>query len=370
MGIIQLPSTCWVCFDREIQTDIMGVTQKDIAERLGISRAQVGFALAGAAEVAPATRELVLATARELGYTRYSNQSARSLIAQRYGMRAATGVIGYCGENNRGQRRYGMHLYSAQLHDGIQEVVEAKGMTTLHLGENPAVIPWDKIDGVLSSCEPAKVRQRLHHDVPWVSLLWPWPEVPSVVADDEAGIRISIRHLLELGHRRIGYLISGYRSTNWHHDRRLTAYNDSLHAVGIEAVPRWVRHLPVPLPGDTAFQGGAYTRMQSWLGDDWRELGLTALLAHNDQAAMGAIAALQEAGLRVPEDISVVGFDGTEASECCTPRLTTVEVPLREIAARGAELLLDLLAGNSLAPEPVVLPVRLVARESTACFKS
>ena len=346
----------------------MGVTQKDIAQRLGISRTQVGAALTDDPEVAPATRQLVLATAREMGYSAYSNQSARSLMAQRYGTRAATGVVGYCGQYNEGPQRYGMHLYWAQLQGGVQEAIAAAGLATLLLGEDPMTIPLDKMDGLLSCSTPIAVQERLHRNTHWVSLLKPWPGIPSVLADDAMGIRLAVRHLVEIGHRRIGYLASD-DGASWHHNSRVTAYHESLHTAGIEPVLRWVRHLRHPFQPETGYQGVGYVRMNEWLRDDWRELALTAMLVQNDQAAMGCIAALLEAGLRVPDDVSVVGFDGTEASECCTPRLTTVEVPLREIGARGADLLLRLLAGNSVSPEPVVLPVRLVVRESTSNWR-
>src|SRR5690606_6745856 len=119
---------------------------------------------------------------------------------------------------------------------------------------------------------------------------------------------------------------------------RLAGYRDALQAAGIEPVHEWTRTL-AGTPSVDLRQTG-YESTRSWLQDDWHELACTALLSHNDEAAIGAIEAFTERGLSVPEQVSVVGFDGTEMSEYSRPRLTTVEVPLREIGKTAMELLL------------------------------
>jgi DNA-binding LacI/PurR family transcriptional regulator len=106
--------------------------------------------------------------------------------------------------------------------------------------------------------------------------------------------------------------------------------------------------------------------MQSWLQEGWRETRCTALLAQNDLAAIGAMRAFQKAGIRVPEDVSVVGFDGTELCEYLAPQLSSVEIPLREIGAQAVKVLLDRLRQPSGKAETLVLPTRFQARESSA----
>jgi LacI family transcriptional regulator len=176
---------------------------------------------------------------------------------------------------------------------------------------------------------------------------------------------MAVDHLLRLGHRRIAYLVG---RPNYFTQVRLAAYQDALLRAGIEPQLRWVRHMRYQ-PGENEFVAAPRERMMEWLNEDWRALGCTALLAHNDQAARGVIEVLSEAGLRVPGDVSVVGFDGAEAAadvaDGLAPRLTTIEVPLQEVGRRSIELLLQLLNGES-GIESIVLPVRLLVGGSTA----
>ena len=107
-------------------------------------------------------------------------------------------------------------------------------------------------------------------------------------------------------------------------------------------------------------------RMELWLEHGWRELGCTAIMAHNDSTAIGVMRALGKAGLRVPEDVSVIGFDGTPLCEYSTPPLTTVEVPLHEIGARALQLLQEQIHDRNVVPERVILPVRFKPGQSVA----
>ena len=232
----------------------------------------------------------------------------------------------------------------------------------------------DKIDGLLT-CQGDIDRtiQRLPAALPVVSLVHPSSLVASVVADESTGIGEAIQHLVKLGHRRIAYLSCAAQSwTNLLAKQRIAAYQANLKAAGIQPLSLWVR--PVFMPFEkkaVSFEAAGYERTKRWLEEDWRELGCTALLTHNDDVAVGAIDALLASGLRVPDDVSVVGFDGTEISDAHRPRLTTVEMPLSEIGARGVDLLLGGIADvsridPSAPPEKVILPTRFRARESTA----
>ena len=106
--------------------------------------------------------------------------------------------------------------------------------------------------------------------------------------------------------------------------------------------------------------------MEEWLHGDWCQLNCTAIVTQNDLFAAGAIAALQKAGISVPEEVSVTGFDGTEMGDYFAPRLTSLEVPFHAIAVRGVELLAHHIADAARPPETIVLPIRLRLRESTA----
>jgi len=110
--------------------------------------------------------------------------------------------------------------------------------------------------------------------------------------------------------------------------------------------------------------------MSAWLRDEsangWQKINCTALLCHNDETTMGALQALREAGLRVPDDVSVVGFDGLEIGEYSHPRLTTVEMPLREIGAAAVAMLLRQIEADEVTEEHQILSTQLRVRESTA----
>jgi LacI family transcriptional regulator len=167
---------------------------------------------------------------------------------------------------------------------------------------------------------------------------------------------------VELGHQRIAYLIAPHEPV---HTRRLAAYQNALRENGVTPNPRWVRHLRDVAHYPTRFVGAANARMAQWLEEDWKALDCTAILCQNDQTALGTLEALSTHGMRVPQDVSVIGFDGTEAADYARPRLTTIRVPLYEIGARGVELLLQTGRADQDA-STLVLPTTLQIGESTA----
>ena len=109
--------------------------------------------------------------------------------------------------------------------------------------------------------------------------------------------------------------------------------------------------------------------MAEWLDKDWKRSGLTAVLAQNDEVAIGIMDAIRAAGLRVPNDISVIGFDGTEEGAHAKPELTTVAVPLEKIGATAMELLLRQVREEPVEANVITLPSRLQVRASTANTK-
>ena len=98
--------------------------------------------------------------------------------------------------------------------------------------------------------------------------------------------------------------------------------------------------------------------MQSWLENDWHELGCTAIVVQNDIAAIGVMQTLQQHAIRVPQDVSVVGFDGTEICDLVVPRLTAVELPLAEVGAKGIEVLARQIAGEEMGEQVIALPMK------------
>jgi LacI family transcriptional regulator len=160
-------------------------------------------------------------------------------------------------------------------------------------------------------------------------------------------------HLIGLGHERIGFI--HYRAiTNLGMGGRFKGYRVALERAGLSLEPRWVRS------GDFSAESG-YAAMGSLLSDPDRP---TAVVMGNDTIAMGAMAAAVEKGLRIPEDIAIVGFDDIPLARYAIPALTTVRVPASEMASTGGEMILRLIRGAQLDTPKRVFDAELVIRRS------
>jgi LacI family transcriptional regulator len=178
--------------------------------------------------------------------------------------------------------------------------------------------------------------------------------IPYVAGEDYQGAYAMAEHLLQLGHRRIGFL-KGPRNLRASFDR-LYGFQSALDTHGIPFTPESA------VESGFSFAGG-YSAARVVLGQTPRP---TALFAGNDQAAFGAIFAAQEMGLRIPHDLSVCGCDDLDFSGQVWPGLTTVHQPGEEIVEAAAHLLVDILEGRPPVKAQVILPSHLVIRASTA----
>ena len=277
--------------------------------------------------------------------------------------RAATGNIGFVGLMPDSRQS----PYWTRLLAGVQQAAEDAEEHVLLLKSADNVNGWDRVDGVLiASWFMEGSLQRLPRDLPRVVLLFPRAGVANVLADDEAGARAATQHLLQLGHRRIAFLTSSGPLA----ENRRRGYEAALRAQNIEPDERWRRDINRgALPEDWNYVERGQAVMRGWLNEDWRELGCTAIVAQNDETAIGAIGVLREAGIGVPEEVSVVGFDDTELAQHFSPALTSVRVPLAEIGAAGVRLLSEQIRRNALSGEVVILPTQLQIRDSTAPAK-
>jgi len=263
----------------------------------------------------------------------------------------------------------GSSSYWGRMLQGIREASEP-GESQIMLLPHDSFKGWEKADGVLL-CDWVlpEIVENLPPGLPHVFLVSRIPEMAGVSADDYSGGRLATEHLLELGHRRIAYVHSNDPVLI---PQRQAGYEDALKAVGIVPEKQWVRQLSRIHDFDYGadFVSIGRTSINLWLREGWRESGCSALLAHNDETAIGAIEAFHAVGLKVPDDVSVIGFDGVEIGAYSSPRLTTIEVPLRRIGQVATELLLRQMGSDfkntSREFEHRVLPVQLKMRESTA----
>jgi DNA-binding LacI/PurR family transcriptional regulator len=280
---------------------------------------------------------------------------------------AKTGTIGFTVIGSLQGLPYYVHLL-----EGVRHAADLADAEILLIGDKPT-LPWEKVDGVIypGTLNDQLIKLHVPHAMPLVSLIYAHPSIDSVLADDYVGMTQAMEHLLQQGHRRIAFLTQELQPHSIS-NRRTQAYRDALRRYGIEPNAAWMRCLQIPGITGRGLQWTAYGDMQQWLADNWRSLGCTALLAQNDQVAVGAITAFQEAGLQVPEDVSVVGFDGTELARLQRPQLTTVKVPLEEIGAQGCELLLRRISqpfvesADQVATLHTMLPTQLEIGGTTA----
>lgn len=257
----------------------------------------------------------------------------------------------------------------SHLIGGVQKAVGAHQKRVVLLSHDSA-LGWDDVAGVLlAEVDASLALQHRPAHLPCVALQYPLPDIATVMADEYEAGRVATQHLLELGHCRIGFLHSGIATLDEVTARRLDGYRAALRGAKLQPATQWVHAFENPrmegASGRVHLLGG-FEAMRSWLRSGWAESGYTAVVAQNDHVAIGAMRALREAGIRVPEQVSVVGFDGTETGEGCEPRLCSVRMPVEDIAARGVALLAQQIETQDLLAERVLLPPQMVVRESTA----
>ncbi|MFR9724146.1 LacI family DNA-binding transcriptional regulator [Streptomyces sp. MS19] len=342
----------------------MSVTLADVAARAGVSAATVSRVLNGNYPVAGSTRSRVLAAVEELEYVVNGPASALAAatsdlvgvlvndIADPFFGQLAGAVQSQFGAEAAGGPRMAIICNTGGSAEReltyltlLQRQRAAAVILTGGAIEDPAHIA--ALSARLRRLESAGTRIVLCGRPPL-----PDADVPTLAFDNRGGARRLTEHLLGLGHRTIGYLAGPAARTTTRH--RLEGHRDALAAAGLAGS---TDHLTLH---------GAYDREAGYEGALTlldREPGLTAVLTANDTVALGACAALRERGLRIPDDVSVAGFDDLPFAVDATPALTTVRVPLQEAGARAGRLA---LARETLGEGIVTCPTTLVPRASTA----
>lgn len=337
------------------------VTLKEVARHVGLSPAAVSLVLnrAPAGDAIPAeTKQRIFTAARELDYR--PNYLARSLRSRRS---FSVGVL--VPEISE--------PYAAEVMSGIESHLLAAGyhyLVTSHrrstaplLAESLQLLEHRAVEGLILVATQIDEAPRLPAVV--VSGHTPLPGVTNVVLDHDRAARDTLGHLRELGHRRIAFFKGQPGSADT--DDRWRAILEAAAALELEVRPRLTLQLSgedsaeVFSPQDGYHEGYTFGRRLLDRGEPF-----TALFAFDDVSAIGATRALLDAGLRVPEDVSVVGFDDIQSAAFQNPTLTTVRQPLREMGETAARLLLARLrAGAPPAGDFVTVQPELVVRGST-----
>ncbi len=329
------------------------VTISDIAERANVSISTVSRVLRGTARVSDPKRKAVLAAVEELNYQ--PNVFARGLAS---GQSMAIGVL---------TQNFGSPFYDA-ISQGVIRGLENTGYSPLFADgqwqpemerRSVETLMQRQIDGLIitGGLMPSSVLHRYAEEVPLliVARRVPGLEERCLCLDNFRAAHEATMHLIELGHHRIVY-IGGIGS----HDDAVERRNGYLHALdqaGIE-------------PDESLIVEGDFRRQAGLLAvDNLMRNGVvfTAIFAANDQMAFGARMALFRRGIRVPEDISLIGFDDEPAAAFMIPPLTTVRQPAVELGLAASKGILDLIQGKPL--EPFSLKMKLIVRESVALLR-
>jgi DNA-binding LacI/PurR family transcriptional regulator len=327
------------------------ITLSDVAALAGVSSQTVSRVVNNHPYVSDETRRRVEEAIRQLNY--YPNRAARSLATQRSCM---LGIVTY------GMMHYG----PAQMMSNVEQTAKGRGysvsftsvnsMSPEAIREALETIGGREMDGLVLITPVLGIS---HPDlaaicggVPFVQVDTELAaQVPSVVIDQRYGAQLVAQHLIDLGHKRI-CAISG--PLNWHGARaRFDSWRATLRAAGLEPGES--------VEGDWTAAGG-YTATCQLLDAGAR---FTALFVSNDQMALGAIRALRTRGLRIPEDISVAGFDDTPEAAYFEPPLTTVQQDFAALGEQSVEYLIALIDKPETPFHQRVLYPHLIVREST-----
>lgn len=282
--------------------------------------------------------------------------------------RDLTGNIGFISSDAYEALKTPVHIH---LMEGVRRKLEFGRQHLLYLG---GVDSWDteacnKVDGVLifNSEETPEILRKLPPYLPRISVLTIVEGVTCVGTDEFGGARMAVRHLLDLGHRRIACLMEKFPSEA---RRRYAGYCDALQEAEIDVDSGWIRltenvcKLGEKNTTEHPYRDWAHQQMNAWLREGWQKMGCTAIFVQNDVAALGVIQVLQKEGIRVPEQVSVMGFDGTEICDLISPRITAVALPFEQIGAKAMEMLNQQIAGEQSSSQVIMLPIGLRQGES------
>ncbi len=306
------------------------VSMKDIALRCGVSVSTVSKALNGRGDVGEATKEQILEAARELGFT--VNSAARALKTNRtYCIGIVFRDLSYSGF---------MHEYFASMLNYFRMEAERRGYDITFISEsmgptNASYLQHARargLDGVAIICADfydPMIQELVRSDLPIISLDHAFNNRAAILSDNMRGMESLVRYVYGKGHRRIAYIHGNHTAVT---ENRLTGFYRACEALGLKTPNEYVLgceyHEPV----------SCYTATKRLLALPEKP---TCILFSDDYAYIGGANAILEAGLRVPEDISVAGYDGIHMAKMVSPKLTTWQQNTVELGRIAAEQLIE-----------------------------
>ncbi len=325
----------------------MAVSAREVAQRAGVSASTVSRSLSRPESVAPRTRDRVVAAARDLGYRTSALEAPPGYVPVR------THTLGLVVPDLE-------NPFFASVTKGVQKRAELSGCSVLIADSDEEASQESTlvrtmaphVDGIIL-CSPRAEEDEileLARTTRVVLVNRRVDGVPAVTVDNRDGVRQAIDHLRALGHRRIAY-VGGPRES-WSNDERLLAVREVAEEHGAVDI--------VELGHFRPFVSGGIAATDLALAS-----GATAVLAYNDLLALGVLERARQRGVRVPDDLSVIGIDNVPVAAMTSPSLTSVEIPRQASGRAGVELLLGLLRGEAVTVSSRDLAVQLVVRDST-----
>ncbi len=336
----------------------MRLNLDDIARFAGVSRTTVSRVINDHPDVSASTRQKVWKVIEEHHFQ--PNLVARMLACQR------TQILGIVIRNPIGAFR---SYYASILFQGINDITNEHDYATLMWWESQRGEEIDRfsqrilqqnrlVDGILvatAEMDALLIDHMLEMRIPFVLMAKPIrhaDRISYVTIDNVQAAQTAVEHLIRQGRRRIGHITGAL--TNIDGQDRLTGYCKALEQHGIPFDPRLV--------AEGAFtRESGYSAMRELLA---RKVALEAVFAGNDDTAEGALVALHQDGVCIPDDIALVGFDDLPTARDLSPPLTTIRQPIYERGARATALLLDIIEGGVKEPQQIILPTNLVVRQS------
>lgn len=332
-------------------------TSLDVAKLAGVSRTTVSFVLnqVPGVSISETTRQRVLEAAKALNY--YPNSAGRKLVS---GKSNTLGLI-----LRQSSEQVFADAFLIQVMLGVEQIATQEGFHVLLKPVEPGdstgytrLINENHVDGIILSGPRQDDTEIIHlhrQGVP-ILLMGQLPEstIPFVDINAEAGAATAVQHLINLGHRHIG-IITNAPLTYTSARQRLDGCCKAMKNAGLEIQEQWIKE------GNYTPASG-FAAMSEILQHSPRP---TAMFIASDVVAMGAIQAIKRAGLRIPEDMSVVGFDDVPLAAYYDPPLTTIRLPAYGLGYAAGERLIRLIHGESLEQNGLLLDSELIVRESS-----
>lgn len=332
----------------------MKLTIYTVAQEAGVSIATVSKVINNTGRISEKTRQKVLKTMERLNY--HPSTVASALTGKgtkNIGLLVPDVANPFFAEITRSIEDYSNSLdYGVMICSTDNKSERERKYVSLLLRQ--------KIDGIILASNfqnEELIQELLDKQVPIVLLAQEVPSmsIASVTIDDFKGGSIAMQHLLSLGHRNIGIITENNRSGK----KRLHAYRQMLEEYGVEVDESYIMKCEASI-SDGAYYGEKLLRHPS---------RPTAIFACNDMIALGVMTAARNAGISIPDELSVIGFDNTIMSTVTVPLLTTVSQPIREMGRKTVQLLMEDIEKGDAFRQSILYSPELVVRQSTALQK-